>query len=42
VNGDADLIAIGRPLIANPDYVEKVRYQQLVTPYNVEMLDELV
>lgn len=39
--GDADLIAIGRPLIANPDYVEKVRNQQPVIPYSVEMLEEL-
>lgn len=40
--GDADLIAIGRPLIANPDYVEKVRNQLPVTTYRVEMLNELV
>lgn len=40
--GDADLIAIGRPLIANPDYVEKVRTNQPLTSYNVEMLNELV
>jgi len=39
--GDADLIAIGRPLIANPDYVEKIRNQQPVIPYSVEMLEEL-
>ena len=41
-NGNADLLAIGRPLIATPDYVVKVRNQQPVTPYRVEMLDELV
>ncbi|GAB3515400.1 alkene reductase [Photobacterium alginatilyticum] len=40
--GDADLIAIGRPLIANPDYVEKVRTRQPLTTYSVEMLNELV
>ena len=39
---DADLVAIGRPLIANPDYVEKVRAGQAVTAYKVEMLGELV
>ena len=40
--GDADLVAIGRPLIANPDYVEKVRAEQPTTPYSVEMLNELI
>lgn len=40
--GDADLIAIGRPLIANPDYIEKVHTNQLLTGYSVEMLNELV
>lgn len=40
--GDADLVAIGRPLIANPDYVEKVRNGHALTPYNAEMLNELV
>lgn len=42
LTGDADLIAIGRPLIANPDYVEKVRNKQPLTTFSVEMLDELV
>lgn len=41
-NGDADLIAIGRPLIANPDYVEKVRTNQALTTYSAEMLNELI
>ncbi|OLQ72298.1 alkene reductase [Photobacterium proteolyticum] len=40
--GDADLIAIGRPLIANPDFVEKVRTRQPLTTYSAEMLNELV
>ncbi len=40
--GDADLIAIGRPLIANPDYVEKVRNDTALIPYDQSMLTELV
>ena len=40
--GDADLIAIGRPLIANPDYVEKVATNQQLREYSSEMLNELV
>lgn len=40
--GDADLIAIGRPLIANPDYVSKVRNQIPLVDYNDEMLTQLV
>ncbi len=40
-SGDADLIAIGRPLIANPDYVEKVRSNQTLTVYREEHLNEL-
>jgi N-ethylmaleimide reductase len=42
VRGDADLIAIGRPIIANPDYVEKVRRQAPLVEYNESMLLELV
>jgi len=41
-NGDADLVAIGRPLIANPDYVAKVRTQQELTAYSEEHLNELI
>ncbi|MDF2152832.1 hypothetical protein P2G85_03775 [Vibrio sp. CAU 1672] len=41
-NGDADLIAIGRPLIANPDYVEKVKTGQPLSAYDVGMLNELI
>ncbi|SDJ17318.1 2,4-dienoyl-CoA reductase [Ferrimonas sediminum] len=41
-SGDADLIAIGRPLIANPDFVARVRAEQPLTTYNPEMLNELV
>ncbi len=42
LKGDADLIAIGRPLIANPDYVKKVRNQEPLTEYEAEMLNLLV
>ena len=37
-----NLIAIGRPFIANPDYVEKVRKGETITPYSEEMLASLV
>jgi len=40
-NGDADLVAIGRPFIANPDYVEKVKQSKELTEYNDSMLAEL-
>jgi len=40
-NGDADLIAIGRSFIANPDYVEKVKQEKTITEYNNDMLAEL-
>lgn len=41
VRGDADLVAIGRPMIANPDYVEKVRKQSELVEYHESMLLEL-
>ncbi|MBD1582470.1 alkene reductase [Pseudoalteromonas sp. S16_S37] len=37
-----DLVAIGRPFIANPDYVSKVKNQQPLTAYSEEMLAQLV
>lgn len=37
-----DLIAIGRPFIANPDYVAKVRKQEELVEYSDEMLATLV
>ena len=40
--GDADLIAIGRPLIANPNYVEKVKNRQPLVAYEDAMLETLV
>ncbi|KKD01111.1 alkene reductase [Photobacterium halotolerans] len=41
-NGKFDLLAIGRPLIANPDYVAKVRAGEALTEYSDTMLAELV
>jgi 2,4-dienoyl-CoA reductase-like NADH-dependent reductase (Old Yellow Enzyme family) len=40
-DGDADLIAIGRPFIANPDYVQKVKQKKTLIEYNNDMLSEL-
>jgi len=37
-----DLIAIGRPFIANPDYVAKVRSNETLVEYSEEMLASLV
>lgn len=37
-----DLLAIGRPLIANPDYVKRIREDQPLVRYSEEMLAELV
>ena len=39
--GEADLVAIGRPLIANPDYMSKIRHQQALVEYHVDQLDTL-
>ncbi len=41
-NDQFNLIAIGRPFIANPDYVEKIRKGEEITPYSEEMLASLV
>lgn len=41
INGDADLIAIGRAFIANPDYVEKVQLQKPLREYDEAMLETL-
>ncbi|GAA60862.1 oxidoreductase, FMN-binding [Pseudoalteromonas sp. BSi20652] len=40
-DGKFDLIAIGRPLIANPDYISKVANGEELVPYSDEMLAEL-
>ncbi|PKI16772.1 alkene reductase [Colwellia sp. 12G3] len=37
-----DLIAIGRPFIANPDYVSKVRNNEPLVSYSDEMLTSLI
>ncbi|WP_394251883.1 alkene reductase [Vibrio profundi] len=37
-----DLLAIGRPLIANPDYVSKLKAGESLVEYSDEMLAELV
>jgi 2,4-dienoyl-CoA reductase-like NADH-dependent reductase (Old Yellow Enzyme family) len=37
-----DAMAIGRPLIANPDYVERIKKQQPLVEYDAEMLKSLV
>ena len=37
-----DLIAIGRPFIANPDYVAKIRKNEPLVSYSEEMLTSLV
>ena len=37
-----DLVAIGRPLIANPDYLDKVKNGEALVPYADTMLTELV
>ncbi|MDN3609750.1 alkene reductase [Vibrio ostreicida] len=39
--GRFDLLAIGRPLIANPDYVAKIKQGSELTRYSDEMLAEL-
>lgn len=41
-NDKFDLIAIGRPFIANPDYVEKIRQGEEIIPYSEDMLTSLV
>ncbi|MCG9739596.1 alkene reductase [Shewanella insulae] len=41
-DGRFDLLAIGRPFIANPDYVLRVRDRQPLVTYSDEMLAELV
>lgn len=40
--GKFDLLAIGRPLIANPDYVAKVKAGEALVEYSDTMLAELV
>ncbi|MGL5727758.1 MAG: alkene reductase, partial [Plesiomonas sp.] len=43
VNADRfDLAAIGRPLIANPDYIQRVKQQLPLKTYHESMLADLV
>ena len=37
-----DLVAIGRPLIANPDYIQKVKNNQELIEYDMSMLGKLI
>lgn len=41
-NNKFDLLAIGRPLIANPDYVAKVKAGETLVEYSDEMLASLI
>ena len=41
-DGRFDLLAIGRPFIANPDYVEKITAGEDLVPYDESMLTTLV
>lgn len=41
-NNQFDLIAIGRPFIANPDYIQKVASKEELVAYDESMLAELV
>jgi 2,4-dienoyl-CoA reductase-like NADH-dependent reductase (Old Yellow Enzyme family) len=41
-NNQFDLIAIGRPFIANPDYIQKVTNKDELVAYDESMLAELV
>lgn len=40
-DGAFDLVAIGRPFIANPDLIEKIRNGDQLTPYDESMLASL-
>ncbi len=40
--GDFDLVAVGRALIANPDWPHRVRNGIPLTPYRLSMLQTLV
>ncbi len=40
--GKCDLVAIGRPLIANPDFIQKVKAAEDLVEYDMTMLGQLV
>lgn len=42
LRGDADLIAIGRPFIANPDLVSRLKNNEPVKEYDHSLLEELI
>jgi len=37
-----DLVAIGRPLIANPDFMQKISNEEALIEYNADMLKSLI
>ena len=39
--GECDMVAVGRAMIANPDWVKRVREGEPLRPYHVEMLKTL-
>jgi len=41
-NNKFDLLAIGRPFIANPDYIERIKAGEELIQYNDDMLETLV
>ncbi len=41
-SGAHDMVAIGRPLIANPDYVSRVQQGEALVDYDADMLNTLV
>ena len=41
MNEQFDLIAFGRPFIANPDFVSQLANQQPMVEYNADMLAQL-
>lgn len=42
LRGEFNLLAIGRPFIANPDLIQRLRNHQEIVNYEVEMLDTLI
>jgi 2,4-dienoyl-CoA reductase-like NADH-dependent reductase (Old Yellow Enzyme family) len=39
--GDFDMVVVGRAMIANPDWPNRVRYGMPLKPYSIEMLQSL-
>jgi 2,4-dienoyl-CoA reductase-like NADH-dependent reductase (Old Yellow Enzyme family) len=40
--GEYDMVAIGRAMIANPDWVKRIRAGEPLKPYTVDMLNALI